>query len=773
MNREATQYARPMTLLRPRADTFHVSQNYAVLALNAEGFIDEGSEHGFFVHETRLLSHYRLLINREPPKRVLQSNVKQHSWLGYYIAFPPGVPHGLPDHGSGLMEDDSERTLEVRISRFVGSGMHEDIDLCNFSQHETAFELTLEILADFRDIAEVSHPHPPLGHITRDWRQTEAGYELAFDFDAEHRFDHQGGSGVAKISRGVIAQFVNPESRPTYGESGIVFPVRLKPQEKWHLCVNFLPRMEDKTLTPVYKCRSFLGEHSRLDKLRNLYLSESTNFTVSQRETLANVVCESLTQAKEDLAGLRLYDLDVNDRAWTVAAGLPIYVALFGRDTLTAGWESALCGPEILKGTLPAIARFQGKEDQPWRDEEPGKMFHEAHTGPTSVLQFHPRQRYYGAATTSAFYPVVVSEMWHWTGDLELIYPLLNPTLKTIQWLRKRGDLTGDGFVDYKTRSAQGQKHQGWKDSDTAIVDAEGRQVDPPIATCEEQGFVYAAKLQFSEVLWWVGKRDEAKQLFNEASELKKRFNERFWMEKEQFIALGLGPDGTQIDSITSNPGHTIATGILDSSLVNRVGDRLLSPELFSGWGVRTLSSNNPAYNPHSYHRGSIWPVEHGTFALGFMRYGLIEHMHRLCKGMFEAASLFQFSRLPEVLSGHSRDDDHPFPSVYPRTNWPQAWSSSTLFCLLQALLGIYPYAPLKLLLVEPQLPEWLPEITLENLRVGQAAVDIRFYREKSGRSAFDILDKRGTLRILRQPSPWSLSAGFGERLRDLVESAA
>jgi glycogen debranching enzyme len=168
-----------------------------------------------------------------------------------------------------------------------------------------------------------------------------------------------------------------------------------------------------------------------------------------------------------------------------------------------------------------------------------------------------------------------------------------------------------------------------------------------------------------------------------------------------------------------------------------------------------------------------VWPVEHGTFALGFMRYGLIEPMQRLCRGMFDAAALFQFCRLPEVLSGHPRDDQHPFPSIYPRTNWPQAWSSSTLFSMLQALLGIYPYAPLKLLLIDPQLPDWLPEMTLENLRVGRAAVDIRFYRNEDGRSDFEILDKRGTLHIVRQPSPWSLTAGFGERLRDLVQSAA
>jgi glycogen debranching enzyme len=757
-----------MTLLRPRPDTVHVSQNRAVLSLNPHGFIERGSEHGFFIHETRLLSHYRLVVNGEQPRRVLESNVKQHSWLGYYILYPPGIPHLKSDRGSGLMEDDSERTLEVRVSRFVGNGLHEDIDICNFSQFESSFELVLEIDADFRDIAELRDEREPLGQVDRHWDATEP--RLLFRYEAEREVPESGEK--VRVDREVSLSFSNSSVTPAYNDHAIRWNIHLKPGARWHTCINVAARIEEQSFTPIYNCHSFMGEHGRFDRSRNIYLSETTHFTAPQRETLTHVVCDALLQAKEDLAALRLHDLDIDERAWTVAAGLPIYVALFGRDTLTAGWESAICGPEILKGTLPVLARLQGKEDDPWRDEQPGKMLHEAHTGPTSVLRLHPRSRYYGAATTSSFYPVVLSEMWHWTGDLELVYPLLGPTMKIFEWFDKHGDLTGDGFVDYKTRSRQGQKHQGWKDSDTAIVDAEGHDIDPPIATCEEQGFLYAAKLQFSEVLWWLGKKDEARKLFHDAGELKKRFNERFWMEREQFVALGIGPDGKQIDAITSNPGHTIATGIIDTSLAQTAGDRLLSPELFSGWGIRTLSTENPAFNPYSYHRGSVWPVEHGTFALGFMRYGLIEHMQRLCRGMFDAASLFQFCRLPEVLSGHPRDDAHPFPSVYPRTNWPQAWSSSTLFCMLQALLGIYPYAPLKMLLIDPQLPDWLPEITLENLRVGRAAVDIRFYREKDGRSSFDVLDKRGTLRIVRQPSPWSLNAGFGERLRDLLESA-
>jgi glycogen debranching enzyme len=195
-----------------------------------------------------------------------------------------------------------------------------------------------------------------------------------------------------------------------------------------------------------------------------------------------------------------------------------------------------------------------------------------------------------------------------------------------------------------------------------------------------------------------------------------------------------------------------------------------MEPDLFSGWGVRTLSTRNPAYNPYSYHRGSVWPVEQGTFALGFFRYGLIEPLQRLARAQFEAAELFEHLRLPEVLSGHERSAALPFPALYPRSNSPQAWSSSALFCFLQALLGLYPYAPLRLLIVDPHLPDWLPEVTLEGLRVGKARITIRFFRD-GDRSSYEVLSRTGTLHVVRQPSPWSLTAGLGERVKDVLSS--
>jgi glycogen debranching enzyme len=426
---------------------------------------------------------------------------------------------------------------------------------------------------------------------------------------------------------------------------------------------------------------------------------------------------------------------------------------------------------EIMPGTLAELARWQGTAVNDWRDEQPGKMLHQAERGPLAMLNLTPLGRYYGSITTSGFYPVIVSELWHWTGDKDLVQPFISPALKGLRWLDEYADLDRDGFYEYQTRSEQGVRNQGWKDSDDAIVHADGSQAQVPIATCEEQGFVYLAKLHLSEVLWWLDQKDEARRLYAEAVELKRRFNEAFWMEDVGFFAMGLDRDKRQIKAIGSNAGHCLGAGIVAPDFVHRTADRLFEPDMFSGWGIRTLSDRNPAYNPYSYHRGSVWPVEHGSFAVGFVRYGLHDHVERLCRAQFEAAALFDFYRLPELFTGHHRDEDHPFPAYYPNANSPQAWSASATWCLLQSLLGLYPYAPLNLLLVDPHLPRWLPEISISNLHVGRAVIDMRFHRSKNGDSDYEVLRKEGPLHVVRQPSPWSLTATFAERLEDALSS--
>ncbi len=485
----------------------------------------------------------------------------------------------------------------------------------------------------------------------------------------------------------------------------------------------------------------------------------------------SNDVLLTLEQARSDLAALRLFDLDTNARAWTVAAGLPVYVALYGRDTLTTGWQSGILGPEIMAGTLDVLAKLQGTRDDPWRDEQPGKMLHEAHTDPAAMQNLNPRGRSYSSITTSGLYAFIVAELWHWTGDKDLVRPFIEPALRALQWLDRYGDLDGDGFYEYKTRSPMGPRHQAWKDSPDAIVYEDGGDVEPPIATCEEQAFIHVAKLHLAETLWWLGERDVSKRLYREATELKKRFNDSFWMPDEGFYAMALDAQKRQVRSIGSNAGHCLAAAITDPSLVRPLADRLFADDLFSGWGIRTLSSDHPRYNPYSYHLGSIWPVEHGTFAVGFMRYGLHDRVEQIARAQFEAAALFEFHRLPELFGGQQRDADHPFPAIYPNASSPQAWSASSVFSLLQAMLGLYPYAPLKMLVIDPHLPEWLPELTLRDLRVGKARVTIHFRRGKHGRTSYRILDKRGTLRVVRQATPWSLTTQPAARLRDALAS--
>jgi glycogen debranching enzyme len=763
----------PLVQLRPRHDVIYVSQNRTVLATGLNGFVEDRAERGLFFHQTRLLSRYRYLIERKPPLPLALSNVEQHSWLGYYLALSPNAGDQGDWETLGPGGKLAQQPIELRVARFIGDGMHEDLAITNFTQERVKFALTLEIDADFADSAETKLPdRMQRGDVLCDWQRSQSDdkWELIFDYRVEHRFDHQDNCGIARLHRGLIVKIDKSDSEPSWKRGCMNFQIELDGHTTWKAAINFIPVLEGEEMLPLF-APAFVDTDNRFDTRRRIFLDESTKVATGESETLGPVVAETVERARADLAALRLYDLDKSEREWTMAAGLPVYLALFGRDTLTAAWQAGLLGPEMMRGTLPAIASVQGDEENDWRDEQPGKMIHQVDTGPLATLNFSPLARYYGSITTSGFYPVVVSELWHWTGDKELVRQFVEPALKGLQWLETYGDFDRDGFYEYQTRSEQGVKNQGWKDSSDAIVYEDGTQVETPIATCEEQGFVYLAKLHISELLWWLDRKDEAKRFYHEAEELKKRFNDAFWMEDEGFIAMGLDPQKRQIRSACSNPGHCIATAIVEQSFVRRAADRLLRDDLFSGWGVRTLSSEHPAFNPYSYHLGSVWPVEQATFALGFMRYGLHDHVERVARSQFEAAAIFAARRLPELFSGHQRDAEHPFPAHYPGANSPQAWSASAVFCLLQAMLGLYPYAPLNMLILDPHLPEWLPQITLTNLRVGDASATIRFYRKENGASDYQVMDKRGSLHILRQPTPWSLTATFGERLKDALLS--
>lgn len=780
MNRESSETADPMLAhpelmpdrslvrLRVRPGINYLSSGRTVLATDDDGILLPELDRGLFVHETRLLSRYRWLVDGKPPQPVSASNVNQRSWLGYYIAPPPGGPGEKErDPISGTAQD----AIELRLSRFVGGGMHEDIDISNFARRRVELTLSLELESDFADQAETGGERQQKGRRSSKWSEGEDAAELRTDYRARHRYDHQGRKGVAKIHRGLVTRFSNYGSPPSHRRGRISFAVALEAGESWHACVDLLPEIDGRQMLPEYGCRAFFAPEHAFERKTAKFLGEATRFSSPESHSLAPAVIGALEQGKRDLASLRLFDLDTGENAWTVAAGLPLYVALFGRDTLTAAWEAAMVTTDLMRGTLPVLAEYQGKVRNDWRDEQPGRMLHEAHTGPLASLNYTPQGRSYGSLTTSGFYPFVLAQLWHWTGDKEQVRPFVEPAIASLKWLDSCSDRDGDGFYDYRTRSKMGTENQGWKDSGDALVHADGSEAKVPIATSEEQGIAYAAKLNLAEILWIMDRKDEAKQLVDDAGELKKKFNERFWMEDEGIFAMALDADGEQVRSVGSNALHCVATGIADEALVTRTLDRLFAKDMFSGWGVRTLSADHPSYNPYSYHRGTVWPVEHGPFAVGAYRYGCHDRVEQICRAQFQLAGLFDHYRLPECIAGHQRDEDHPFPAVYPAANSPQAWSATTSYVLLQAMLGLQPYAPLRMLFIDPYLPEWLPEITVAGMRVADALVSIRFFRKADGRSDYEVLDKRGTLFVVRQPSPWSLTASFGERARDILAS--
>jgi glycogen debranching enzyme len=444
----------------------------------------------------------------------------------------------------------------------------------------------------------------------------------------------------------------------------------------------------------------------------------------------------------------------------TPIAGLPLYLQFFGRDSLTIGWQAVMATPVLLHDALTANAAWRGRRIDDWLDEEPGKMIHQARGGPTSVLGLDPFIRYYGDWATPPDFLIMLGQYLAWTGDSDTVRGLLPAARDALDWCRRYGDPDGDGFLEYDTRSSKGVKNQGWKDSDDAVVDEHGSVVANPIATSELQAYLYAGLQQAALAFAATGDVGFAAELMAGAHRLKQRFNAAFWMDDLGAYAMGLDAGKRQIRSIGSNDGHLLAAGIVPPERGRQIAQRLMQPDMFSGWGIRTLSSDHAAYNPFSYHRGSVWPVEQGTIAFGFARYGCWDELHRLARATFDAAALFSEHRLPEVISGVPRDEEHPHPGIYPESCEPQGWSASAVVMVVQSLLAMVAVAPAGLLVVDPHLPEWLPELRLEGIRVGDSELDIEFRRSKR-RTTYRVLRRSGHVRVLRQPPPQAPGAGL------------
>jgi glycogen debranching enzyme len=375
------------------------------------------------------------------------------------------------------------------------------------------------------------------------------------------------------------------------------------------------------------------------------------------------------------------------------------------------------------------LGSLQATERDDYRDAEPGKIMHELRVGELAHFKLVPHTPYYGTADATMLYLIALHVAWRCTGDADLLERHLKTAEGCLEWIDHYGDRDGDGFQEYATRSPVGYENQGWKDSGDSVVYPDGSLVKGPKALCELQGYTYDAWMRMAEIFEVLGKADRAQALRAKAASLFRRFNDVFWDEASGFYAYTLDGEKNKVLTVASNPGHCLWSGIVPADRAGRVVRRLMEPDMWSGWGIRTLSANHPAFNPYSYQNGSVWPHDNAIIAMGFRRYGFVEEAARTARDVSRAASYFMLHQVPELYSGVQRDPMN-FPVQYLGANVPQAWAAGSAFTFLQTILGLQPDAPRGRLFVDPVLPAWLPDLTVMDLQVGKRTYDLRFWRD-------------------------------------------
>ena len=482
------------------------------------------------------------------------------------------------------------------------------------------------------------------------------------------------------------------------------------------------------------------SRHCAHHKRRSPHARTSANWrqTVPRLHTSNEEFYRFYTQALDDMAALRLEMPGTDGAVMFPAAGLPWFVAPFGRDSLIASLQTILIDPAFARGALEVLGQLQAKELDEWRDAEPGKIPHEMRYGELAHFKMIPHTPYYGTADATPLYLTVLHTAWRATGDRALLERHLATAEACLGWIDDWGDRDGDGFQEFQTRSKNGYENMAWKDSGDSSCNTDGSLVKGPKALCELQGYVYDAWQRMAEVYDELALPDRAAALRVKAAALFQKFNEVFWDEAGGFYAFMLDGEKRPVWSVASNPGHCLYSGIVPKERAARVVARLLAPDMNSGWGIRTLSALHPSYNPYTYQLGAVWPHDNAIIAAGCKRYGFAVEAGRIARDISGAASHFLLNQVPELYAGIERDGT-TFPVQYKGANVPQAWAAGSSFMLLQAMLGIEPDAPRGVLHVDPALPDWLPDATLYGLRLGERDFDISFRRDGAA-TRFEVL---------------------------------
>jgi glycogen debranching enzyme len=686
-----------------------IHQGQTVLVTEPDGQIAWPSEKGLYFLDTRVISNWAIYANGEPWELLNGGPIAYYS-ARIFLA-----------NKSVVTEDGPvlPRTLGLTIGRSIAGGLHEDLEISNNSMKPVRFQLEVAIRSDFADIFEVKSGHiVRRGQITTEWSDRRQCLRTAY-LNRDFR-------------RAVTILVAQAPRKAVYANGRLSLEVAIQPNKAWKACLLYeLDDGEQLHRAP----RHCVGttHKSRHSEAMSRWLK-----TVAKIETGNEEFYRLFRQALEDMAALRLPIRGMNHTVFMPAAGLPWFVAPFGRDSLLVSLQNILIYPKFARGALEILGDLQAKEDDPYRDAEPGKILHELRYGELAHFKLIPHTPYYGTADATPLYLITLHAAWRATGDQGLLEQHLETAERCLAWIDKHGDRDGDGFQEYQTRSPAGYENMAWKDSGDAVVYPDGSPVKGPKALCELQGYVYSAWVRMAEIFDFLGKRKRATALRAKAAALFAQFNEAFWDEELGFYAYALDGDKNKVLTVASNPGHCLWSGIVPRERAKRVVDRLMAPDMWTGWGIRTLSTNNPAFNPYNYQTGSVWPHDNAIIAMGFKLYGFDAEAARVAHDISMAASHFLLSQLPELYTVPERTESN-FPVQYLGANVPQAWAAGSVFMLTQALLGFLPDAPRNKLYVDPVLPDWLQDLTVRDLRIGKYRLDIRFWREGK-KTAFRVI---------------------------------